>query len=356
MLYSKRAFRPLKHLQQFESIDDICPAHFFQLFEVVSGETVPGWRETKNRRQEANMCQFLINTLEDDVFGLPLDHITGEAIAEGDPRSLKDLLEIFCEISEEFSRRSPLADISNLRSPEVKNQDLKSAGDITADQGFIPPEIRKLLARINNDAETIAQYSQSCGLLDAFKSSNRIKEIFTQTTPVPMTSAVTSPITWDFILKKRKLQDAEKSKSKPLMSHIQPVTRKVIPKAKTAVPTSKPRGLQKSLGPKKAVKPKPVLGSKLRRNSSSLVTKSCQSPVSRKASAMHKDDDTVNLLKLLEHTERVVSRRKEIARDIKRLQTEENILKTTESILKKELQFLQSKPSIRSSHRLTARN
>lgn len=55
------------------------------------------------------MCQFLINTLEDDVFGLPLDHITGEAIAEGDPRSLKDLLEIFCEISEEFSRRSPLA-------------------------------------------------------------------------------------------------------------------------------------------------------------------------------------------------------------------------------------------------------
>lgn len=72
----------------------------------------------------------------------------------------------------------------------------------------------------------------------------------------------------------------EKSKSKPLMSHIQPVTRKFIPKAKTAVPTSKPRGLQKSLGPKKAVKPKPVLGSKLRRNSSSLVTKSCQSPVS----------------------------------------------------------------------------
>lgn len=38
------------------------------------------------------------------------------------------------------------------------------------------------------------------------------------------------------------------------------------------------------------------------------------------------------------------------------LQTEENILKTTESILKKELQFLQSKPSIRPSHRLTARN
>lgn len=68
-----------------------------------------GWKETKNRRQEANMCQFLINTLEDDVFGLPLDHITGEAIAEGDPRSLKDLLEIFCEISEEFGRRSPLA-------------------------------------------------------------------------------------------------------------------------------------------------------------------------------------------------------------------------------------------------------
>lgn len=34
---------------------------------------------------------------------------------------------------------------------------------------------------------------------------------------------------------------------------------------------------------------------------------------------MHKDDDTVNLLKLLEHTERVVSRRKEIARDIKRV-------------------------------------
>lgn len=38
-----------------------------------------------------------------------------------------------------------------------------------------------------------------------------------------------------------------------------------------------------------------------------------------KASAMHKDDDTVNLLKLLEHTERVVSRRREIARDIKRV-------------------------------------
>lgn len=72
----------------------------------------------------------------------------------------------------------------------------------------------------------------------------------------------------------------EKSKSKPLMSNIQPVTRKVIPKAKTAVPISKPKGLQKSLGPKKAVKPKPVLGSKLRRNSSSLVTKSCQSPIS----------------------------------------------------------------------------
>lgn len=33
-------------------------------------------------------------------------------------------------------------DISNLRSPEAKNRDLKSVGDITADQGFIPPEIR----------------------------------------------------------------------------------------------------------------------------------------------------------------------------------------------------------------------
>lgn len=38
-----------------------------------------------------------------------------------------------------------------------------------------------------------------------------------------------------------------------------------------------------------------------------------------KASAINKDDDTVNLLKLLEHTERVVSRRREIAREIKRV-------------------------------------
>lgn len=68
-----------------------------------------GWRETRNQRQEANVCQFLINTLEDDVFGVPLDHITGEAIARGDPRSVKDLLEIFCELTDEFCGRSPLA-------------------------------------------------------------------------------------------------------------------------------------------------------------------------------------------------------------------------------------------------------
>lgn len=43
----------------------------------------------------------------------------------------------YCEIN-----NCTLIDISNLRSPEVKNQDLKSAGDITADRGFIPPEIR----------------------------------------------------------------------------------------------------------------------------------------------------------------------------------------------------------------------
>lgn len=84
-----------------------------------------GWKETKNRRQEANMCQFLINTLEDDVFGLPLDHITGEAIAEGDPRSLKDLLEIFCEISEEFGRRSPLAGNSYISMCDNSVSDIK---------------------------------------------------------------------------------------------------------------------------------------------------------------------------------------------------------------------------------------
>jgi disulfide oxidoreductase YuzD len=57
------------------------------------------------------MCQFLINTLEDDVFGHPMDHITGEAIAEGNPQSVKDLLELFCVMSDEFSKRSPLTGI-----------------------------------------------------------------------------------------------------------------------------------------------------------------------------------------------------------------------------------------------------
>lgn len=50
------------------------------------------------------MCQFLINILEDDVFGFFLDYIIGEVIVEGDFWSLKDFLEIFCEIFEEFGR------------------------------------------------------------------------------------------------------------------------------------------------------------------------------------------------------------------------------------------------------------
>ncbi|XP_022330124.2 uncharacterized protein LOC111128661 isoform X1 [Crassostrea virginica] len=342
---ARRAFRPLKHIQQIDSLDDICPAHFFQLFEIVLGETVPGWRETRNQRQEANVCQFLINTLEDDVFGVPLDHITGEAIARGDPRSVKDLLEIFCELTDEFCGRSPLAEISDIKSPEDRNRNVTNAKDITADPGFIPPEIRKLLARINTDAETIAHYSQSSGLLDALKSSHSIKEIFTQTTPVPMTSAVTSPITWDFILKKRELQNAEKGRTKPA-SHPQPVTRKTIPRARTTVPGTRARSMQKSLGPKKSLKPRPVLGSKLRRSSSSscTLTKPGQSPISKKSSLAKKEGDAATLLQLVEHTEKVITRRREIAREIKRLQNEESILKTTEAILKKELQYLQSKP------------
>ncbi|XP_061194702.1 uncharacterized protein LOC133202833 isoform X2 [Saccostrea echinata] len=359
---AKRAFRPLKYLKTLESIDDIRPEHFFHLFEIVSGETIPGWRDCKNKRQEANMCQFLINTLDDNVDTLSLDHITGEAITEGDPRALKNLLEIFCEIIEEYNRRSPLADISDKyiskKGPEASNKELKTSTDITADPGFIPPEIRKLLSRINNDAETIARYSQSSGLLDAFKSSHRIKEIFTQTTPVPMTSSVTSPITWDFILKKRNLQEAEKLQSKTV-SQSKPLTRKVVPTGKTVASGTKPRGLQKSLGPKRVVKPKPVLGSKLRRSSSSAVTKSGLSPISKKSSAVSSTGDTVDLQKLVEHAEIVVSRRREMAREIKRLQNEENILKTTEMILKKEIQLLQkqkSKTPATSLQRLTARN
>ncbi|XP_048732759.1 uncharacterized protein LOC125649344 [Ostrea edulis] len=334
---ARRAFEPIKPLEPLESIADIRPSHFFRLFEIVSGETIPGWRACRNRRQVTSMCQFLINTLEDDVFGLPLDHITGEAIAEGDPRSLKDLLEIFCEITDEFNKRLPLADISisdlhiSEKTPDERCQELKIAKDIRADPGFIPPEIRRLLTRINNDAETIAQYSQSCGLMDALQSSQRIKEIFTQTTPIPMTSSVTSPITWDYILKATKLQEAEKLQCKPSLS--KPVTRKPIPKAKVSGPITKARGLQRPMGPKKVIKPKPILGSILRRNSSSVVTKANHNSPSK--------GSPVSLLRLMEHTEKVVSRRREIAREIKKLQNEENFLKTTEAILKKELRFLQ---------------
>lgn len=54
----------------------------------------------KTERAKLTICQFMINSLADDILELPLDHITSNGVVERDRRVLKDLFDVFIQMLE----------------------------------------------------------------------------------------------------------------------------------------------------------------------------------------------------------------------------------------------------------------
>ncbi|KAJ8303097.1 hypothetical protein KUTeg_019493 [Tegillarca granosa] len=328
--------------------------HFVALYETITQEQIPGSRSAKTLWEKEMVCQFMIDSLADDVFHLSLDHITGYEIVEGNRKCISDLLDIF-EVLIDYEE--------NQKDSDAEVDENKNCLEI------LPTPIRETLL----DLEENAFYLSKTVSKDARKT---VKSECTQTTPVSLTSTTTSPNlpykVWSDLLKQskdrvlynRKLQSEHKT-GKNVKGKVEPVLRNIKKEEKPAV-ISLYSSSNKRNG--KDSRPKPVIGTKLRRNSSSTTRQKSNLQRASSLSATHgkkvQRNESVSrrnqalgsslregktgdfkatgydinyMIKLLDDAEKIRSRRHEISKQIGQLEEEDKALRTVESILLKEI-------------------
>ncbi|KAJ8303515.1 hypothetical protein KUTeg_019911 [Tegillarca granosa] len=160
--------------------------HFVALYETITQEQIPGSRSAKTLWEKEMVCQFMIDSLADDVFHLSLDHITGYEIVKGNRKCISDLLDIF-EVLIDYEE--------NQKDSDAEVDENKNCLEI------LPTPIRETLL----DLEENAFYLSKTVSKDVRKT---VKSECTQTTPVSLTSTTTSPNlpykVWSDLLKQSK--------------------------------------------------------------------------------------------------------------------------------------------------------
>lgn len=295
LLRAAYVFGILKPPVKCYKVAEIEVAYFVGVYEELTGEEIPGSQGLTSERAKQTICQFMIDSLADDILQLPLDHITGKGIADKDRRMLRDLLDIFIQL--------------------IEVSDAESDTCTIYDEGVgkeVPPRIRTALKEIQVGTNHLIG---TLSHIQRFTSSVPIckQTIQTQTTPRQMISSINSPISWSKVLSRYNGHKdyQEGSRRKPLLSV-------------------------------QNIRPKPVISTKCKKSS----------PVSLKAKQSYTNGEAKRKMKSLEEELNTVkSRRKEILVLMKQLQDEDKRLKMLESILIKDIKFSNPKPAISSKQK-----
>lgn len=309
------------------SVDEIQPSHFIAIYQQLTGEEIPGSISMKTERAKLTICQFMINSLADDILELPLDHITSNGVIERDRRTLKDLLDVFIEMLE--VSQSDLDNVSeNTATTDNANEDIR----------VIPPRIREALKEMHcGVSQLVGKFSQLQSM-----SSVESQVQCTQTTPADLKSSSTSPVMWKKLLVDCKDEDLKSSKvyqhkiKKFSSSH--PCQRATISR-KALGSISNFSSVQTTTG-----KQKHVISTKLKKTSlvpiqhkHNMMRSSVKSTQLKSDKRNTVSDNILMSLSLVGELEKVRNRQREITRQIQQLQSEEQSLKTLESIMIKEL-------------------
>ncbi|OWF54488.1 uncharacterized protein LOC110444562 isoform X1 [Mizuhopecten yessoensis] len=168
-----------------KDVEDISAEHFVLLYHHVTDQIVPGSAVINSKRDGAKFVQFIIDSLADDIFGIPMDHMAGTGIVSGNRRMIADLLEIF----------------SSIMLPEQTNEEITDGNlDQTNSLDGLSGPMREVLRSLQDDVEFLARSA----MLQSTKRAaiHKAKDVHTQTTPTSVTSSITSPILWKDVFRK----------------------------------------------------------------------------------------------------------------------------------------------------------
>ncbi|XP_033743498.1 uncharacterized protein LOC117329593 isoform X2 [Pecten maximus] len=164
-----------------KDVDDIGVEHFVLMYRHVTGEVIPGSTYINSRRDGVKVVQFIIDSLADDIFGIPMDHVTGVGIVNGNRRMIADLLEIFNSIMLQ----------TNVEEEARNHEESNSLDDLST-------PLRDVLLCLQNEVEYLAE---SAIIQKTQRAAfHKAKDVFTQTTPISKTTAINSPIVWKDVL------------------------------------------------------------------------------------------------------------------------------------------------------------
>ncbi|XP_060080015.1 uncharacterized protein LOC132559419 [Ylistrum balloti] len=164
-----------------QDVDDISVKHFALLYHHVTGQVVPGSNNILSKRDGAKIGQFIVDSLADDIFGIPMDHVTGVGIVNRNRRMLADLLEIFGSII------------------QTKDDEIEIPDDETNSLDKLSTPIREVLLSLQDEVESLARSSMQN---TKRATVQKVKDVYTQTTPISRTTAITSPVLWKHVLQR----------------------------------------------------------------------------------------------------------------------------------------------------------